>query len=296
MKKMIFALLVLLLAAPAWATTVTIDCNQVGDTNQVEVTYTTDGTLVRAVGVDITVTDCNIVACEPAMVGECTATVKGLGIFPGTIMIDAGGNVTDYGSPVAPQSDLPGDTQPGLGTSGITVEMGSLYVDGNAPPTSGLLCTLTLDLKPNETSTMTIVANVSRAGNGVVLEDPDEVATAALGTCEITIPPDKCFREGLVDCCGNTITAAQVATWVSLGEPLCWCDACHCRGDANNDCVLSGPDVMTLRAAWPGFGGPYDPCADFDYDGTIAGPDVMILRANWPGYGGPACSGCPPCP
>jgi hypothetical protein len=291
MKKMLFALLVLLLAAPAWATTVDITCAQVADTNQVEVSYSTDGTLVRAVGIDITVNDGNIVACVPAMVGECTASVKGLGIFPGTIMIDAGGVVTDYGSPVAPQSDLPGDTLGGLGTGGITIEQGSLYVDGNAPPTSGLLCTLTVE----KSCTMTMAANVSRAGNGVVLEDPDEVATVNLGTCNISII-QKPFYEGLVDCCGHTVTAAEVLTWEGLGEPACWADPCHCRGDANNDCLLSAVDVLALRAAWPGFGGVYNPCVDMNYDGVLNAVDVLTLRANWPGFGGPACTGCPPCP
>jgi hypothetical protein len=293
MKKMIFALLVLLLAAPAWATTVDITCAQVGDTNQVEVSYSTDGTLPRAVGLDITVSDGNILACEPAMVGECTATEKGLGIFPGTIMIDAGGNVTDYGSPVAPQSDLPGDTLGGLGTGGITVEMGSLYVDGNAPPASGLLCTITVE---DSVTQMTIAANVSRAGNGVVLEDPDEVATVNLGVCDISVGPGDCFLEGQVDCCGQTITAAMVATWVSLGKPASWCDPCHCRGDSDGNCIIDAVDVLALRASWPGLGGTYNPATDTDYNGLIDAVDVLALRGAWPGLGGPGCSGCPPCP
>jgi hypothetical protein len=295
MKKMIFALLVLLLAGPAWATIVNIDCNQVGDTNQVEVTYTTDGTLVRAVGLDITVTDGNILACEPAMVGECTATEKGLGIFPGTIIIDAGGNVTDYGSPVAPQSDLPGDTLGGLGTSGITVEMGSLYVDGNAPPTSGLLCTITVE---DTVTQMTITANVSRAGNGVVLEDPDEVATVNLAVCNIEVGGPPCFYAGLVDCCGQTVTAADVARWasLSLADQASWCDPCHCRGDADGSCVIDAVDVLALRAAWPGLGGTYDARTDTNYDGVIDAIDVLALRAAWPGLGGNGCTGCPPCP
>jgi hypothetical protein len=295
MKKMIFALLVLLLAAPAWATTVDITCAQITDTNQVEVSYSTDGTLVRAVGLDITVDDGNIVACVPAMVGECTATEKGLGIFPGTITIDAGGNVTDYGSPVAPQSDLPGDTLGGLGTGGITVEMGSLYVDGNAPPTSGLLCTITLDSTVD--TTVTIVANVSRAGNGVVLEDPDEVATVNLSTCPYS-PPGGCFYAGMVDCCGQTVTAADVGRWASLSpaDQASWCNPCHCRGDADGSCVIDAVDVLALRAAWPGLGGTYDARTDTNYDGVIDAIDVLALRAAWPGLGGNGCTGCPPCP
>lgn len=48
-------------------------------------------------------------------------------IFPGTISIDSQGKVADYGSPVAPYSDLPSDTLGGIGTGGVTIEMGSLY-------------------------------------------------------------------------------------------------------------------------------------------------------------------------
>ena len=299
MKKMIFVLAVLLLAAPAWATTVTVSCAQIPDTNQVEVSYTTDGTLPRAFGLDISASDdVNIVACEAAMVGECTAGVRGFGIFPGTIDIDALGNVNDYGSPVAPQSDLPGDTKAGLGTPEVTVEMGSLYVDTNSPGASGLLCTLTLDLGPGESCTLTIAANVSRAGNGVVLEDPDEVATVTPGTCDVEVPGGKPFYEGMVDCCGRTVTAANVAMWESLGEPACWhANPCHCRGDANGSCSLNAVDINIVRAAWPGFGGTYNPCADTNYSGpNINAVDINNIRAAWPGFGGPGCTGCPPCP
>jgi hypothetical protein len=284
MKKLVLSLVLLLLAAPAMA--VRVDVTAVCDGNTVEIQYATDGNLPRGFAIDITVTDGNILTCVPDMVGECNSTVKGYGIFPGTISIDGAGNVTDYGTPVAPQGDLPGDTQPGLCSSGITIEQGSLYVDGNSPATSGLLCTITV----SDECTVNLAPNVSRAGVGVVMENPSEIPDVNLVGCDVFLD---CFREGMVDCCGNTITAAQVATWVGLGKPLCWCDPCHCRGDASRDGVISSPDVMILRAAWPGFGGPYDPCADFNYDGVISSPDVMILRASWPGFGGPGCTGCP---
>jgi hypothetical protein len=292
MKKLMFALVALLLAAPAWATNVDVKCIQsTADPCLVEIWYETDGTLPRAFGLDITIDDGNIVDCQPAMEGECNSVVKGFGIFPGTIDIDGAGNVVSYGSPVAPQGDLPGDTLPGLGTGGITVELGSLYTEANSPDPCGLLCTLTVDVPG--TTTMNIAANVSRAGNGVVLEDPDEVPTVNATPCTIT---RGCFYVGMTDCCGNTINATQVATWQGLGEPQCWCDPCHCRGDATGDCGITAADVFALRGAWPGLGGAYDPCADFTYDGQITAADVFALRGSWPGLGGPGCTGCPPCP
>jgi len=292
MKKMIFALVVLLFAAPVWATTVTIWCEQVGDTNQVEIWYETGGTLPRAFGLDITVSDANILACEPAIVGESTAAAKGYGIFPGTINIDGTGNVTHYGSPVAPQSELPSDTRAGLGTSQITVEIGSLYIgEGDAPDPCGLLCTLAV----RTDCEVTIAANVSRAGVGVIMEDPDEIPSVVFRPCYVS-SFFCCFYPGMVDCCGQTTTAAHYQVYRSLGSPSCWCDPCHCRGDSNSDCQINAVDVLALRSAWPGFGGSYDPCVDSNYDGVINAVDVLNLRAAWPGFGGPGCTGCPPCP
>ena len=45
MKKIIFVLVVLLLAVPAWATTVTVTAERVGTTDQVEIKYVTDTNL-----------------------------------------------------------------------------------------------------------------------------------------------------------------------------------------------------------------------------------------------------------
>jgi hypothetical protein len=105
-----------------------------------------------------------------------------------------------------------------------------------------------------------------------------------------------CFYVGKADACGHVVTQADYDRWVSLGSPDCWCDPCHCRGDANGDCVINAVDVLALRAAWPGSGGAYDPCVDINYDGAINAVDVLALRAAWPGLGGPGCNGVPGCP
>jgi hypothetical protein len=164
-------------------------------------------------------------------------------------------------------------------------------VDGNAPPTSGLLCTITVSADCN----VMVAANVSRAGNGVVLEDPDEVATVNMGTCKVST---SCFYAGMVDCCGQTVTAAMVATWESRGKPACWCDPCHCRGDSDGNCAINAVDALALRNAWPATGGLYNPCVDTDYSGGIAAVDALALRNAWPAppINGPGCTGCPPCP
>jgi hypothetical protein len=194
MKKITFVLAVLLFVAPAWATDVTVTATQVGDTDQVEIRYSADPNLPRAFGLDITVTDGNIVDCIPAMVGECTDLVRGYGIFPGTIIIDVDGNVIDDGTPVAP-SDATGALG-GVGTAGITIEMGSLYVNGNEPPLEGVLCTITV----TENCTVNIAGNAARCGMGrgapgVVMENSDEVVIPTYVPCDVTLEPPVCVGD-----------------------------------------------------------------------------------------------------
>jgi hypothetical protein len=61
-----------------------------------------------------------------------------------------------------------------------------------------------------------------------------------------------CFAVGMVDACGQVVTGAEHRRWLRLGAPECWCEPCHCRGDANGDCTLNAVDVLALRRAWPG--------------------------------------------
>ncbi len=280
MKKIIFVLVVLLLAVPAWATTVTITATQVGTTDQVEIKYVSVGNLPRAFGLDITVTDGNIVACEPNMVGECTADVKGYGIFPGTIVIEADGTVSNDGTPVAP----PGATGAlgGIDTNGITIEMGSLYVDGNAPPLEGVLCTITV----TKSCTVKIAGNAARCGTGsalgVVMENPDEVIIETYVPGGVIIP-SKCLVVGQV-VGGVLITQDMYDLWVVLGEPLSWCYDCHYRCDTDGDCDVDGIDVGVLVNGWS----VYDPRADTDNDGDVDGIDVGNMVTGWN-------SGCGPC-
>lgn len=199
MKKIAFVLAVLLLAAPAWAAT--ISAVQVPDTNQVEIRYDfSEENLPRAFGLDITVTDGNIVSCTAAHIGECDADNRGYGIFPGTINIAADGKVNDWGSPAAPAGAVgTPDSDPnnwGIGTAGITIEMGSLYTDANAPPSSGVLCTIVV----TENCTVNIAGNAARCemgseALGVVMENPDEVVIPTYVPCDVTLEPAVCVGD-----------------------------------------------------------------------------------------------------
>ncbi len=209
MKKILFVLAVLLLAAPAMAIDVTINVVQSTiDPCDVYITYVNiGGPNVRAFALDIWVDDGNILAIEDYNVGECIGDPNcGYGIFMGTIVIDGTGVVTDDGTPVAELVDLPGDTLPGLDSNGVTTEMGSLYELGvvPGPPQSGTMYKVRVGKLP---SNLCIRTNVSRAG--IVLENGDSsedispsfttnlplcVALAGAGCCPGDTNNDGCYN------------------------------------------------------------------------------------------------------
>ncbi len=314
MKKIAFVLAVLLLATPTWAAT--ISAVQVPDTNQVEIRYDfSDANLPRAFGVDITVTDGNIIACTAEMVGECNADDKGYGIFPGTIIIEADGTVSDDGTPVAPAGAIgtPPDNW-GIGTAGITVEMGSLYADTNdAPASVGVLCTIVV----TENCTVNIAGNAARCGEGsealgVVMEDPTEVVIPEYIPGDVVLEID-CFDSAHPD----------YNEWVAVGKPECWCYKYQCYGDADgmkNGDAFTGysrvrhADLGILLAGWKVEEPPDGPGIDTitngicgDFDRTLNGDaftgysrvrhaDLGILLANWKDDSGipmadPGCGG-----
>jgi hypothetical protein len=163
---------VLLLAAPSMAT---VDFNAVDEGGVAAISYDASGEveLVRAFALDITVdSGAVITAITDYKEGVSVSGDKGYGIFPGSIDINDAGDINDVGTPVADPCQLPSDTQGGLGTAGITIEMGSLYVGGpNAPDATGLLCKVAVDVDCN----MTIAVNVSRGE--VVMEGATQATT-----------------------------------------------------------------------------------------------------------------------
>ncbi|MHC4676820.1 MAG: hypothetical protein ACYTBZ_30415, partial [Planctomycetota bacterium] len=154
--------------------------------------------------------------------------------YPGTIQIDAFGNVIDYGTALAEYSDLPSDTLPGLDSNGITIEMASLYSpvgpgSPNAPATSGDLVSIFV----SKGTCLTISGNMARAGStGVVMEDPNEVV-------DVNFPSSV---EVVIDCCISECmktSAPEYDDWEAWDKPDCWCYARQCRGDG--DGLQTGP-------------------------------------------------------
>jgi hypothetical protein len=169
MKKLCALLAALVAASPALAA-VRITAQPAGD--KVAICYATDGETVRAFGLDVTVDQGKIVGISDFIRGESTAAKPGYGIFPGNfarfvaVSADTGEvakwDVNDY-TPVADPCGV--GALGGLGTNGITIEMGALYYpvgDGstNAPLSQGTLFTLTL----SEAAKVTVKLNAIRGG------------------------------------------------------------------------------------------------------------------------------------
>jgi len=260
MKKILFVLVALMFAAPAWAV-VDISMAQVEDGNEVIISITSDeANLVRAYGLDIKLTqNTAVVDSDPdPNILEVTALNPGYWVFPGTIQIDAGGNITNPGSPVAEYGDLPSDTLTGIDSNGVTVELASLYApvgpsSPNAPVQNGVL----LSVKVSDSACITITANVSRAGaTGVVMEDPDEVVA-------VNLPDPLCIE--------------------IITGPVCWTYPNQALGDANNDCNVNIADLGALKVSWFKSTGQegYNPCADFDRSGMVNIADLGILKVHW---------------
>ena len=321
MRTLIFAVIaVCMLTAPVWAT-VTISVVK-GTGDLVDINYLVEGEAepVRAFALDVTVSGAAVItAVSNYDTGDDNG---GYGIFPanfsryitvaqdGTVAGDQWTNA-DY-TPVADGGD-PGALG-GLGTNGVTLELGALYED-NGPGNSGTLCSLAV----SECCDMGLALNAMR-GN-VVLESAAEPGDIVLeGATDV--------GECDVDCFPNTPAYTfQYNDWVSLGKPDCWCHSStlgpgttdpeegmggamnyeggdyQCLGDAATDKEnplylwrVSISDLNALGTApWMAnkdgtFGNPKltNPCADVDHDWEnpimkwrVSIADLNVLGANW---------------
>jgi len=178
MRKVVFVLAILMIAACASAA-VRIIVEE--DKGLAAIKYETVGEKVRDFGLDIKLSAGTFSAISGYLKGESTITEPnhlGYGIFPASfsqfISVNAQtGEVTtwdvnDY-NPLADPCD-PGSLG-GLGTNGVTIELGALYYPAadnspNAPGNSGLLCKLAI----SQSAKVTVAENVVRGG--IVLTNP----------------------------------------------------------------------------------------------------------------------------
>jgi hypothetical protein len=299
MRKFSLILALLLMTATAWAR-VDIICSQVGDTNEITVSYVVVGEdpNIRAFALDIYLSnDVNIIGIGTYKTGESVVGDKGYGIFPSSFAQNIDPEDPDWDdenySPLANEADYPDDTLGGLDTNGITVELGSLYVgDTNKPASSGNLLTFYIE---SENCGITIEENQIRGG--VVMVDPNDDIDVNSPGCEATFG---CLVVGQY-VGGVMITQAMVDLWDSVGRPDCWCYDCHWRADTDGDCDVDYPDVLNVIAGWNDWNA--NQCGDTDNDGDVDYPDVLQCIAGWnngctdashPGY--PTAGTCAPIP
>jgi hypothetical protein len=317
MRKMLFVIIAVMLVSPAWAAVkiVAIPDRDPANVNNppvpgsgvVAIRYQgLNSERARAFALDIIVD--NGVITEIGNYKRGTDN-GGYGIFPGNFsryitVLDTGEvenwDVNSY-TPVADPND-PGALT-GLNTSGITIEMGSLYENSaNAPnPESAngvLLCTI----KCSQTCLLTITTNETRGG--VVLED------ASVADVNLADATDVNVEVGSGSGTNETYTGSHPEQWIAVGQPACWLSSVNprqCHGDADGlaqgkqQFWVSTNDLDILIAAWnkplSSLSGNQI-CADFDHlaqgkqQFRVSTNDLDILIANWNKAGIPA----PDCP
>lgn len=238
MLKRVLILLVIILPALASKAAVFLTCTDLGD-GVVQLSYdsTQEAYRVRGFGLDIRVSHGVVTS-----VGNLSSDYW---IYPGSIVI-RGDEVVDFGTPVA-DPNFPG-TLGGLGTDGITIEMGSLYdpddpVHNTPPPFSGVLLTFTVSAGCD----VTITENAIRGG--VVLEDPTIDPDVYAPPLSGVLPP----KSGVYG--GGT-------------------------GTVNDPYLISTPDQMNTIGVNPGdWHKHFKLAADIDLS-SYAGTDFNIIGKN----------------
>lgn len=130
----------------------------------------TAGERIQSFALDVTVNQGHIVAITHYFRGPNSAHQQGYGIFPASfrehIVVASGTNANwdaPAYSPLAVVTDHPGDTLPGLGSSGVTLEFGTLWetsIPTSAPSASGTLCWLEI----SQAAQVSITPNARRGG------------------------------------------------------------------------------------------------------------------------------------
>jgi hypothetical protein len=301
MKKLSLLLLVTLLCATPAMATVRI----IADSNEAQVVairYETDGEMVRAFALDVTVDMGAFIGISDFIRGESTAEIPGYGIFPANfgryITVDsetgevAAWDPNEY-TPIADPCD-PGALG-GLGTAGVTLEMGALYYppeddSPNAPGNTGLLCKLILSTAANVSVTLNEIRS------GIVLTDPTVPPVVDLSAAT-NVPVEAISLDGV-----------DYDEWVAVGMPACWTYPHQCYGDADGLAESDGTsgvsyvgqeDLDLLTLAFQVKEPPFGPgiasvangiCADFSHDQEgdavdgfhrVGNTDLNILSTYW---------------
>ena len=304
MKKLIFVLAVFI-ATPAFA--LVVEVNDIGG-NQVAVEYSDADpcNLPRAFALQIEIDTPGSFTVVTGYKnedglgsGESNSTDPGFGIYPAKIIFDSDGDITDWGNPIALQTD-PGAADQVLPSSDIVLEFASLYYDDvNAPDTEGQLCILEYDCGGITTGLNITMVDEDPFRGGLVYEDG--VQDDVNDTIQVCLEEDTiCFPNEPVhmDQYEDYITYLR-STGV---DPNCWCASplnpdwhYQCDGDADGTTQLMskyrvyGNDLNLVVANWKKkiTDPTINPCADIDHDSQLMskyrvyGNDLNIIVANW---------------
>lgn len=216
MKKIVFALVVLMFAVPASAAVTITATQEVALEPNVIIGYTGDD-VVRCFGLDIQLDN-----DETIIAVECLSDDYYLN--PQKFTYDGG--TPAYGdTPCLCNADS--GLLEGIDTNGITIAMCSLYStppqndpDHNTPPaTSGSLLRITVSGE----CCITITEN-GKLG-GVLLEDNSPANPTLPDPCCPDLPADECMMD----------THPDYTEWLAVGSPNCWCYPRQCRGDVDDN-------------------------------------------------------------
>lgn len=227
MRKIALALVVLMLAASASEGAVGLTLSSWSDEITIHYDASGEPNLVRAFALNISVdNDTNIVAILDSAEDAAYYQWEPYDIYPGQVVIEVNATsgdaeIVEQGSPAADPCEYPGTgTLSGLGTDGITIEMGSLYEKGvdTPPAVDGNLVTFVV----NNDCNITITVNTARGG--VVLENGNSTSI----TVSAPVKHVGCFPKS---------DDVNYPVWELVGKkhgrPGCWCFGAMCHGDAD---------------------------------------------------------------
>jgi len=264
MKKILAALLVLALVAPAMAVSFTLTPGAAG-TGQLTVAYTlTAGEVLRGMALKVKVNS------GDATIDATTDIVIPAGTF-NTFIDYAFTNPSGYAVGMAGQHPLANPAAAGVldlttPKNDFVVSLG--YLD-QAGAQAGLTAngSFVITFALTTESVVEVSADTLRGGIvGDALVASNLPLTATLG-----VAPSECVKS----------TAPFYADWVTFGKPACWCFSRNCRGDINGTGVgtglakkwVTGTDLTAFKAAYniansllPAGG----VCADNNHVGTPA--------------------------
>ena len=202
---------------------------------------------VRAFALDIVAYGANIV--------EIDSLNPDYWVYPGSIYIDANGEVNDFGTPVADPCVYPG-TLGGLDTNGITIEMCALFdpLTESPPPAAGTLLRVRVD------GFAVVCAVVNTVRGGVVMSDGSgaDPGIVCYDMCGPPLCPGDLDSDNDIDLTDYYTMQGTLNYACYLNPDWCWdgipCDDPNTTGglynllmDMDRDCDVDRTDYFTLQ-------------------------------------------------